>query len=347
MPPSAQLQLVVQGAGATTLARLSRHDEAIRRLARLSTIGQTTAALPRASLQVVVDDATFALPVGDVIDIAREQARLEKEIGKLDVEVAKARQKLASPAFVERAPAEVVEELRERLAEAAGACASVWLRPWPASPDTRIGASPLVQPLLLRSGRCAGAIGPCGRRCRLEPLARSAGRRPPPLARGFGLQGQGRQRCPAAGRRRRDRGGAGHRRARPALGRCCAARGSARRHLAPGGWRARRAGAWAGRWPPIASTGTRSPIARRRCWRWAKARRWPGPGRWRNRSISPATWSTRRPTIWAPPNWRQRSSRWPASCGASYRAVVGDDLVEARLPADPCRGRWPARAHRG
>jgi valyl-tRNA synthetase len=118
VPPSAQLQLVVQGAGAPTRARLARHGEAVRRLARLATIVGTEDALPGASLQVVVDEATFALPVGEVIDIGRERARLEKEIARLDGEIAKLRQKLGSPAFVERAPAEVVAEQRERLADA-------------------------------------------------------------------------------------------------------------------------------------------------------------------------------------------------------------------------------------
>jgi valyl-tRNA synthetase len=118
VPPSAQLQLVVQGAGAPTRARLARHGEAVRRLARLATIVGTEDALPGASLQVVVDEATFALPVGEVIDIGRERARLEKEIARLDGEIAKLRQKLDSPAFVERAPAEVVAEQRERLADA-------------------------------------------------------------------------------------------------------------------------------------------------------------------------------------------------------------------------------------
>ena len=124
VPPSAQLRLVVQGAGATTTARLARHEEAIRRLARISAID--AGSLPSdASLQVVVDEATYVLPVAGVIDIGREQARLQKDAGRLDADIGKMRQKLDNAGFVERAPAEVVAELRERLAESEGTLAKL------------------------------------------------------------------------------------------------------------------------------------------------------------------------------------------------------------------------------
>jgi valyl-tRNA synthetase len=79
--------------------------------------------IPPQSLVVVIDEASFALPVGEVVDLAAERARLEKEIGRLTAELAKLDQKLANPDFVARAPAEVVEQQRERLEEAAATCA--------------------------------------------------------------------------------------------------------------------------------------------------------------------------------------------------------------------------------
>ncbi len=49
-----------------------------------------------------------------------EKIRLAKEIGKLDGEIVGTERKLANPDFVAKAPEEVIEENRERLATAKG-----------------------------------------------------------------------------------------------------------------------------------------------------------------------------------------------------------------------------------
>ncbi|MFO1068344.1 MAG: valine--tRNA ligase [Geminicoccaceae bacterium] len=118
VPPSAQLALQAHGAGAQSQERLARHGEALRRLARLSAITIDHGEPVRGSLQVVVDDATLAMPLGEVIDLGKERERLQKEIARLAGEVEKLGTKLSNPSFVERAPAEVVAEQRERHAEA-------------------------------------------------------------------------------------------------------------------------------------------------------------------------------------------------------------------------------------
>ena len=51
------------------------------------------------------------------INVAAEKARLDKEIARLQAEIGKANGKLSSPNFVERAPAAVVEQERQRLAQ--------------------------------------------------------------------------------------------------------------------------------------------------------------------------------------------------------------------------------------
>jgi len=50
------------------------------------------------------------------IDPAAERARLQKEVSRLEGEIAKAKTKLSNSSFVERAPAAVVTQMRERLA---------------------------------------------------------------------------------------------------------------------------------------------------------------------------------------------------------------------------------------
>ncbi|MDX6749457.1 valine--tRNA ligase [Geminicoccaceae bacterium 1502E] len=118
VPPGARLRLLAFNADATTRARLERHGEALARLARLGAIEIGEGAVPGNALQVVVDEATLAMPVADVVDLAQEAQRLRKEIARLEGEIGKIEQKLANPKFVERAPAEVVEEQRERRVDA-------------------------------------------------------------------------------------------------------------------------------------------------------------------------------------------------------------------------------------
>jgi valyl-tRNA synthetase len=67
-------------------------------------------------VQAVLDETTLMLPLADVIDFAAERARLAKERTRIEGEVQKVEAKLGSEAFVSRAPVEIVEENRERLA---------------------------------------------------------------------------------------------------------------------------------------------------------------------------------------------------------------------------------------
>ncbi len=117
VPAGAKLKLLVVGANDTTKGRLETHRAAIERLARIEGVELVPSA-PKASLQLVVGEATYALPVGEVIDLKAESARLQKEIKKLADEVGKIDSKLGNAAFVSRAPEEVVVEQRERRTQA-------------------------------------------------------------------------------------------------------------------------------------------------------------------------------------------------------------------------------------
>ena len=113
VPAGAKLPIVVVGAGDTTLRRLVAGTSLITRLARLDEIAPQT-TVPGESAQFVVGEATWALPLAGVIDIAVEKARLEKEVTKLDAEIAQIDKKLGNEQFVAKAPPEVIEEQKAR-----------------------------------------------------------------------------------------------------------------------------------------------------------------------------------------------------------------------------------------
>jgi valyl-tRNA synthetase len=57
------------------------------------------------------------VPLAGLLDLGEERARLQKELARLQTDVAGLRRKLDNPSFVARAPAEVVEKDRARVAE--------------------------------------------------------------------------------------------------------------------------------------------------------------------------------------------------------------------------------------
>ena len=66
----------------------------------------------------MLDEATYALPLEGVIDIAAETGRLNREIAKANAEITQLQAKLANENFTSRAPAHVVEQQRQRKADA-------------------------------------------------------------------------------------------------------------------------------------------------------------------------------------------------------------------------------------
>jgi valyl-tRNA synthetase len=111
------MPLLVKDADSLAAERIARHGEPFVRLARVERI-EPVAAVPDGAIQAVVDGATLVLPLGGVVDLARERVRLAKEIDRLDNDLAKFAAKLANPQFLAKARPEVIEEQREREADA-------------------------------------------------------------------------------------------------------------------------------------------------------------------------------------------------------------------------------------
>ncbi len=124
VPAGAVAPIVVLEANETTIDRFARHDAAIKRLARVESVSFANEA-PKGSAQLVHGEATICLPLGSLIDLKAEAARMAKEAGKIAAEMEKIEKKLSNEKFVENAKEEVVQAERERLAELKDAAARV------------------------------------------------------------------------------------------------------------------------------------------------------------------------------------------------------------------------------
>ncbi|MGE5260003.1 MAG: valine--tRNA ligase, partial [Actinomycetota bacterium] len=123
VPAGAKVPLTIAGAIDETKARVARHQETLMRLARLDKIDY---GRPQAgAVQIVLEEATLALPLAGIIDIDAEQKRLKREIDKVGSEIRQIDAKLGNEKFVSRAPEHVVEEQRERRSEAEATAAKL------------------------------------------------------------------------------------------------------------------------------------------------------------------------------------------------------------------------------
>ena len=108
--PDDRLRDVYQGA-VDQIARLVRASEV--------SINERLDAPKASARAVLVGGAELAVPLEGLIDFEQERQRLLKEQDKLQVESAKLEAQLQNPNFVERAPADRVAEVRDRIQDIA------------------------------------------------------------------------------------------------------------------------------------------------------------------------------------------------------------------------------------
>jgi valyl-tRNA synthetase len=110
---------IVVGAPDENLRRVFESArEQIARLVRASEVSVSERLeAPKASARAVLTGgAELAIPLEGLIDFEQERRRLQRELEKLQAEAAKLEAQLSNPNFVERAPAERVSEVRDRIA---------------------------------------------------------------------------------------------------------------------------------------------------------------------------------------------------------------------------------------
>lgn len=118
IPPGKPLSLLLQNASDNDKNLYSDNHAFIETLAKIeqSTWLEDNDEAPE-SATALVGEMKILIPLAGLIDKDAELARLEKEIGKLQVNVDKTTAKLVNKNFVDKAPGAVVEKERERLAE--------------------------------------------------------------------------------------------------------------------------------------------------------------------------------------------------------------------------------------
>ena len=118
VPAAAKITMLLTAADAVAKDRLARNTDVILFLARL-TSANIADAIPKGSAQFVLGESVVALPLGAVIDFAKERLRLEKDLKKAQDEISRFDAKLSNEEFVSKAPENVLAEQREKRDEAA------------------------------------------------------------------------------------------------------------------------------------------------------------------------------------------------------------------------------------
>ncbi|MGD9237561.1 MAG: valine--tRNA ligase, partial [Desulfobacterales bacterium] len=113
--PSKTLAAIVQSQDVKVNDLMKTHQDMIVNLAKLNALEvNQSAARPKSSATAVVGAATLFVPLEGIIDFDLEAQRLDKELNKLAKELKMVSKKLANRNFLDKAPQNVVEEVKAK-----------------------------------------------------------------------------------------------------------------------------------------------------------------------------------------------------------------------------------------
>jgi valyl-tRNA synthetase len=114
VPAGAKVPLVQVAISPAGEAALAANMAQIQQMARITEVTQVS-EMPKGAITITAPQATFGLPLADIIDVAAEKMRLEKSMGKLAKELGGLRGRLNNPKFAISAPPEVLAETQANL----------------------------------------------------------------------------------------------------------------------------------------------------------------------------------------------------------------------------------------
>lgn len=116
--PGKPLDVLLNHYNAEDERRLHDNEAFLKKLAKLDSVTLLTGSDAPPAAAALVGDMEVLVPIAGLIDKEAELARLDKEIQKLTADAQRTTGKLSNASFVEKAPAEVIEKERAKLAEA-------------------------------------------------------------------------------------------------------------------------------------------------------------------------------------------------------------------------------------
>ncbi|MBU4288294.1 MAG: class I tRNA ligase family protein, partial [Proteobacteria bacterium] len=113
--PSLTLEASVQSQDELKIETIRQYQDIIINLARLKSFSASRPEKkPNSSATAIVNGDSIFVSLEGIIDFAKEAGRLEKEINKLAKELSAVSNKLSNENFLNKAPADVVEKVKEK-----------------------------------------------------------------------------------------------------------------------------------------------------------------------------------------------------------------------------------------
>ncbi len=117
--PAMKIDLKIKDLNHQSEQFIMQNEVILKTLARINELDVHYANnLPKGSISQAYNEATLIIPLAGIVDIEQETARIRKDIANKESFIARTKVQLENQAFVQKAPATVIQDKRNALAEA-------------------------------------------------------------------------------------------------------------------------------------------------------------------------------------------------------------------------------------